>query len=88
MVPSSPRPRPVTPIGPTRGGHPRELPQREHMRLRTFRDRVPIRVVSERLGQANPAFTMTTYQHVLPGMQRETARAFATILSDGRRRSR
>jgi len=58
------------------------------MRLRTFRDRVPIRVVSERLGQANPAFTMTTYQHVLPGMQRDIARAFATILSGGRRRSR
>ena len=32
-----------------------------------LRDRVPIKVVSERLGHSNPAFTMTTYQHVLPG---------------------
>jgi integrase len=29
---------------------------------------VPIKVVSERLGHAHPAFTMHTYQHVLPGM--------------------
>jgi integrase len=45
-----------------------------------LRDRVPIKVVSERLGHSNPAFTMTTYQHVLPGMQDDAARAFATIL--------
>lgn len=30
---------------------------------------VPVRVVSERLGRGNPAFTIDTYQHVLPGMQ-------------------
>jgi len=35
---------------------------------------VPIKVVSERLGYSTPAFTMATYQHVLPGMQREAAR--------------
>jgi integrase len=29
---------------------------------------VPIKVVSERLGHSTPAFTMATYQHVLPGM--------------------
>jgi integrase len=46
-----------------------------------LRDRVPIKVVSERLGHANPAFTMMTYQHVLPGMQDDAARVFATILS-------
>ncbi len=45
-----------------------------------LRDRVPIKVVSERLGHSNPAFTMTTYQHVLPGMQDDAARAFGTIL--------
>lgn len=33
-----------------------------------LRDRVPIKVVSERLGHSNPTFTMTTYQSVLPGM--------------------
>lgn len=46
-----------------------------------LRDRVPIKVVSERLGHSNPAFTMTTYQHVLPGMQDDAARAFGIILA-------
>jgi len=31
-------------------------------------------VVSERLGHANIAFTMQTYQHLLPGMQADAAR--------------
>ena len=48
-------------------------------------DRVPIKVVSERLGHSNPAFTMVTYQHALPGMQDDAARAFAAILSGGHR---
>lgn len=30
---------------------------------------VPVKVVSERLGHATPAFTIETYQHVLPDMQ-------------------
>ena len=34
---------------------------------------VPIKVVSERLGHANIAFTMQTYQHLLPGMQENAA---------------
>jgi site-specific recombinase XerD len=42
---------------------------------------VPIKVVSERLGHATPAFTMATYQHVLPGMQAEAARTFAALLA-------
>jgi len=37
---------------------------------------VPVKVVSERLGHSSPAFTMTVYQHVLPGMQADAARAF------------
>ncbi|HEY5170833.1 MAG TPA: site-specific integrase [Acidimicrobiia bacterium] len=41
---------------------------------------VPIKVVSERLGHATPAFTMATYQHVLPGMQAEAAETFAELL--------
>lgn len=41
---------------------------------------VPIKVVSERLGHSSPAFTMATYQHVLPGMQREAAETFANLL--------
>ena len=44
-------------------------------------DRVPIKVVSERLGHSNPAFTMMTYQHVLPGMQDDAARTYATLLA-------
>lgn len=36
--------------------------------------------VSERLGYSTPAFTMATYQHVLPGMQAEAAFAFAGLL--------
>jgi integrase len=41
---------------------------------------VPIKVVSERLGHGNPAFTIDTYQHVLPGMQAEAARVFETLM--------
>ena len=50
-------------------------------RFRLLRDRVPIKVVSERLGHANPAFTMTTYQHVIPGMQEDAAAAFGQLLT-------
>lgn len=42
--------------------------------------RVPIKVVSERLGHSTPAFTMATYQHVLPGMQADAARTFSELL--------
>ena len=41
---------------------------------------VPIKVVSARLGHSTPGFTMATYQHVIPGMQREAAQVFASIL--------
>jgi integrase len=34
---------------------------------------VPIGVVSERLGHADPSFTLARYSHILPGMQREAA---------------
>ena len=40
---------------------------------------VPIKVVSERLGHAHPAFTMHTYQHLLPGMSAAAADQFATL---------
>jgi hypothetical protein len=39
-----------------------------------------VKVVSERLGHASPAFTMVTYQHVLPGMQAAAARTFAALV--------
>ena len=38
---------------------------------------VPVKVVSERLGHSSPAFTMTVYQHVLPGMQADAAATFS-----------
>jgi len=40
-----------------------------------MKDRIPVKVVSERLGHANIAFTMQTYQHVLPGVQADAATA-------------
>ena len=43
---------------------------------------VPVKVVSERLGHSSVAFTMSVYQHVLPGMQAEAAAMFAGLLSD------
>jgi integrase len=41
---------------------------------------VPVKVVAERLGHGNPAFTIDTYQHVLPGMQAEAARTFEQLI--------
>lgn len=38
-----------------------------------IKEGVPVKVVSERLGHANIAFTIQTYQHVLPGMQADAA---------------
>lgn len=44
----------------------------------------PIKVVSERLGHANPGFTMATYQHVLPGMGADAADKFSQLLAASR----
>lgn len=41
---------------------------------------VPVKVVSERLGHAKPAFTIETYQHVLPGMQAQAALVFENLV--------
>jgi hypothetical protein len=41
---------------------------------------VHVKIVSERLGHANVAFTMAVYQHVLPGMQAEAAATFAGLI--------
>ena len=46
-----------------------------------LRDRVPIDVMSERLGHSNPAFTMMTCQHVLPGMHEDAANTFGHVLA-------
>ena len=42
---------------------------------------VPIKVVSERLGHANPGFTMANYQHVLPGMGAAAAAQFGQLIN-------
>ncbi|MDQ3681145.1 MAG: site-specific integrase [Actinomycetota bacterium] len=46
---------------------------------------VPIKVVSERLGHAHPAFTMHTYQHLLPGMSAAAAEQFAALVGTSSR---
>jgi len=43
---------------------------------------VVVKVVSERLVPATPAFTIHTYQHVLPGMQANAARTFEQLIVD------
>ena len=46
-----------------------------------IKDHVPVKVVSERLGHANIAFTIETYQHLLPGMQADAARTFEGLIA-------
>jgi integrase len=47
---------------------------------------VNVKVVSERLGHANVAFTMNVYQYVLPGMQAAAADASSQLLQGHRRK--
>ncbi len=42
---------------------------------------VPVKVMSERLGHANVGTTMSTYQHVIPGMDAEAAEMIANAVS-------
>jgi integrase len=42
---------------------------------------VPVKVISERLGHENPAFTLKQYAHVLPGMQAEAAALIAALVT-------
>ncbi|MEQ8716665.1 MAG: site-specific integrase [Acidimicrobiales bacterium] len=44
---------------------------------------VPVKVISERLGHENPAFTMKQYAHVMPGMQAEAAKLVARLVGPG-----
>jgi integrase len=48
-------------------------------------DGTAIKVVSERLGHAHPAFTMHTYQHLLPGMSSAADERFATLVATANR---
>jgi integrase len=45
---------------------------------------VPVKVVSERLGHENPAFTLRQYAHVVPGMQAEAAEKIAEVVASVR----
>ncbi len=51
-----------------------------HGTLLSLKAGVPVKVVSERLGHSSPAFTMTVYQHVLPGMQADAAATFGKVV--------
>jgi integrase len=44
---------------------------------------VPVKVISERLGHEDPAFTMKQYAHVIPGMQAEAAALIAALVAGG-----
>ncbi|MGH9136505.1 MAG: tyrosine-type recombinase/integrase [Acidimicrobiales bacterium] len=45
---------------------------------------VPVKVISERLGHERPAFTLSQYTHVMPGMQAEAAERIANLLREAR----
>jgi integrase len=42
---------------------------------------VPVKVISERLGHEDSAFTMKQYAHVIPGMQAEAAALVAALVA-------
>lgn len=54
-------------------------PRHTHATL-LLRAGVNPKVVSERLGHHSVAFTLDTYAHVMPEMQREAAARFADVL--------
>jgi integrase len=54
------------------------------MELCSSKPAYPSKVVSERLGHGNPAFTIDTYQHVLRGMHAEAARTFERLIACSR----
>ena len=45
-----------------------------------IKEGVPVKVVSERLGHVTTAFTIETYQYVLPGMQADAAKQFGQLI--------
>lgn len=47
-----------------------------------LRDGVPVNVVSQRLGHAEPAITLNVYSHVLPGMQEEAAAKVDAMMAE------
>ena len=51
----------------------------------TIRAGVPVKVISERIGHEDPAFTMKQYAHVIPGMQAEAAEMVAAVVVNNSR---
>ena len=47
----------------------------------SFANDVVVKVVTERLGHSHPAFTIHTYQHLLPGMSADAATRFAGLIA-------
>lgn len=47
-----------------------------------LKDGVPVNVVSQRLGHAEPAITLNVYSHVLPGMQEKAAAAVDEMMAE------
>lgn len=45
---------------------------------------VPVKVISQRLGHEDPAFTMKQNAHVIPGMQAEAAELVAALVAGAR----
>lgn len=45
---------------------------------------VPSKVIGERLGHDDPAFTLKQYAHVIPGMQADAAQTIASLVRDER----
>ena len=41
---------------------------------------IPVKVISERLGHADVAFTMNVYAHAIPGMQADAAQRIAALI--------
>ena len=44
---------------------------------------ISAKVISERLGHASVAFTLQTYSHVIPGMDRDAAATVADLIVGG-----
>jgi integrase len=44
---------------------------------------IPVKVVSERLGHASSAVTLSVCAHVLPGDQRDAVRMLAALVGEG-----
>lgn len=50
-----------------------------------LRNRVPVEVVSEKLGHATPAFTLAQYRHILPEERRQYALSLADLVGSSTR---